>query len=422
MKFQRPKGTEDLYNQQVVLYNNIINRLVRVAKQFNYQEMITPVIESAELFLRTIGSTTTIVEKEIYQFLDKGERMLALRPEGTAGVIRAVVENKLYSNQKQTQKYFYYGTMYRYENPQKGRNREFHQFGVEVLGTKNPLLDVEVILLADTMLQELTIKNVMLHLNYFGSENTKAKFNQTLLAVLTKQKDKLCADCQKRIAKNPLRVLDCKTCQKLDLNLPLIEQFYTEEENQYFQELTNVLADLKINFKVDPYLVRGLDYYNGVIFEFISASEILGKSQNTLIGGGRYDDLCQQLGVPYAYPAIGFAFGIERLMLLLEKQPEFNLMPSLDLFIAPMYQEALRELLFLINDLRKDKYFVDGIFDLFNDKQKSSLIKNMKHASNLLVLEKQGQATFYQLTQAKKTVVSYQSSDELLSKIVKLLG
>lgn len=422
MKFQRPKGTEDLYNQQSVLYSNIVNRLVTVAKKFNYQEIITPVIEAAELFLRSIGTTTNIVEKEIYQFLDKGNRMLALRPEGTAGVIRAVVENKLYTNQKQTQKYFYCGAMYRYENPQKGRNREFHQFGVEVLGTKSPLLDVEVMLLAKTMLEELTIKDTILHLNYFGSEATKAKFNQAILEVLQKEKNKLCGDCQKRIAKNPLRVLDCQNCSKLDLKLPLIEEFYSAEEKQYFQELTASLTKLKINFKADPYLVRGLDYYNGVIFEFMSASTVLGKSQNTLIGGGRYDNLCQELGVPHQYPAIGFAFGIERLMLLLEKQAELSFMQPLDLYVASIYQAGLVEILSLLADLRKTKYFVDGIFDLFNDKQKSNLIKNLKNSNNLLILEEQGKATLYHLTKKQKVAVSYQNEAELLQKVVKLLG
>lgn len=421
MKFQRPKGTEDLYNQQVIIYNNILKKLIREAKKFNYQEIITPVIESADLFLRTIGSTTNIVEKEIYQFLDKGKRMLALRPEGTAGVIRAIVENKLYTNQKQTQKYFYYGNMYRYENPQKGRNREFHQFGVEVLGTKHPLLDVEVIMLADAMLKALSVKNVILHLNYFGSETTKSKFNKELLATLLKQKDKLCLDCQKRITKNPLRVLDCQNCQNLDLDLPLIAQFYTEQENQYFQELTSTLFRLKIKFKVDPYLVRGLDYYNGVIFEFISSSNTLGKSQNTLIGGGRYDNLSRELGVPYDYPAIGFAFGIERLILLLENNAEFNVIKKLDLFIISQYQTGLTTSLMLLSDLRKEKLFVDTIYDLFNDKQKSNLIKNIKNSNNLLVLEAEGQASLYQLTKKKKVTVSFENNEKLIAKIIKFL-
>lgn len=422
MKFQRPKGTEDLYSQQVVVYNNILKKLIKEAKKFNYQEIITPVIESADLFLRTIGSTTNIVEKEIYQFLDKGKRMLALRPEGTAGVIRAVVENKLYSNQKQTQKYFYYGNMYRYENPQKGRNREFHQFGVEVLGTKHPLLDVEVIMLANAMLQGLMIKDTILHLNYFGSETTKNKFNHALLETLLKEKDKLCQDCQTRITKNPLRVLDCKNCQNLDLDLPLIAQFYTDEENQYFQEVTNTLFRLKIKFKVDPYLVRGLDYYNGIIFEFISESGVLGKSQNTLIGGGRYDNLCRELGVPYDYPAVGFAFGIERLMLLLENNSEFNFISNLDLFIVSQYQAGLTMSLMLLDNLRKEKYFVDAIFDLFNDKQKSNLIKNKNNSNSILVLEKEGQAVLYQLAKAKKNVLSFDNQEQLLTKVIKLLG
>lgn len=421
MKFQRPKGTEDLYQEQAVLYSNIVSCLAILAKKFNYQEIITPVIESAELFLRTIGTTTNIVEKEIYQFLDKGNRTLALRPEGTAGVIRAVVENKLYTNQKQTQKYFYCGTMYRYENPQKGRNREFHQFGVEVLGTKHPLLDVEVILLANEMLTELGIKDRTLHLNYFGSEATKGKFNQALLTVLRKEKNKLCGDCQQRIEKNPLRVLDCQNCQKLDLDLPAMEQFYTPEEKQYWQELTNGLQQMKINFQVDPYLVRGLDYYNGVIFEFMSGSSILGKSQNTLIGGGRYDNLCEELGVPYQYPAIGFAFGVERLMLMLANHPEFSSSKPLDLFIASQSQAGLTEILMLVNHFRKTKYFVDGIFDVFNDKQKSNLIKNLKNSNNLLILEDVGKATLYQLQKQQKSAISYQKETELLEQVTKLL-
>ncbi|MDQ7983272.1 MAG: histidine--tRNA ligase [Spiroplasma sp.] len=421
MKFQRPKGTEDLYNQQAIIFSNIINRLITVAKNFNYQEIITPVIESADLFLRTIGRTTNIVEKEIYQFLDKGKRSLALRPEGTAGVIRSVVENKLYNNQKQTLKYFYYGNMYRYENPQKGRNREFHQFGVEALGTKDPLLDVEVILLATKMLAALTINDYVLQLNFFGSSETKTKFNHALLKALTKDKAKLCFDCQTRIKTNPLRVLDCQTCQTLNLDLPAIAQFYSPEEQEYFSVITNALATLKINFKINPTLVRGLDYYTGVIFEFISETELLGKSQNTLIGGGRYDHLAQELGVPYDYPAVGFAFGIERLMLLLAEKLAFSQIKLLDLFIISQFQDGLKQTLLLLNDLRNNNYFVDGNFSLFNDKQKSNLIKNLQTTNNLLVLEKPNQATCYQLTKKAKVVIKFENQEQLLAKILTLV-
>lgn len=421
MKFQRPKGTEDLYNQQVIIFSTIISKLVTVAKNFNYQEIITPVIESADLFLRTIGSTTNIVEKEIYQFLDKGKRNLALRPEGTAGVIRAVVENKLYNNQKQTLKYFYYGTMYRYENPQKGRNREFHQFGIETLGTKDPLLDVEVIILAAKMLEALAINDYQLHINFFGSEITKAKFNRALLQTLMTVKSKLCADCQVRIKKNPLRVLDCEKCQTLNLDLPALAQFYLPEEKEYFATITNMLTTLQINFNVNQTLVRGLDYYNGVIFEFMSNSEALGKSQNTLIGGGRYDNLAQELGVPYSYPAIGFAFGIERLMLLLETKPEFIKTKKLDLFVVSQFKEGLNQSLLLLSDLRKANYFVDGNFSLFNDKQKSNLVKNFQTTNNLLVLEKLNQATCYQLTKKTKVIIKFENQKQLLTKIIDLL-
>lgn len=421
MKFQRPKGTEDLYNQQAVIFSNIINRLVSVAKNFNCQEIITPVIESADLFLRSIGSTTNIVEKEIYQFLDKGKRSLALRPEGTAGVLRAVVENKLYNNQKQTLKYFYYGNMYRYENPQKGRNREFHQFGVEVLGTKDPLLDVEVIILASKMLAALTINDYQLQINFFGSEATKTKFNHALLKALMKVKSKLCHDCQSRIKTNPLRVLDCQDFQTLNLELPAISQFYSQEEASYFAEITNMLRTLKIDFNLNQTLVRGLDYYNGVIFEFISNSGALGKSQNTLIGGGRYDNLAEELGVPYPYPAIGFAFGIERLMLLLAAKPEFSITEKLDLFIISQFKEGLSQSLLLLNDLRTASYFVDGNFSLFNDKQKSNLIKSIETTNNLLVLEKANQAICYQLTKQMKVIIKFENQAQLLTKIIDAL-
>jgi len=421
MKFQRPKGTEDLYNQQVIIFSNIISELVTVAKNFNYQEIITPVIESADLFLRSIGSTTNIVEKEIYQFLDKGKRNLALRPEGTAGVIRAVAENKLYNNQKQTLKYFYYGNMYRYENPQKGRNREFHQFGVEVLGTKDPLLDVEVIVLAAKMLEALNINDYQLAINFFGSETTKTKFNHALSKALMKVKSKLPLELQTKIKTNPLRILDAQEFQTLNLAVPEIAQFYSPEEKAYFATITKMLTTLKINFNVNQTLVRGLDYYNGVIFEFVSNNDALGKSQNTLIGGGRYDNLAQELGVPYPYPAIGFAFGIERLMLLLANKPKFTETKKLDLFIISQFQTGLSVSLLLLNDLRKIRYFVDGNFSLFNDKQKSNLIKSIQTTNNLLVLEKVNQATCYQLTKKTKVVIKFENQEQLLTKIIDLL-
>lgn len=421
MKFQRPKGTEDLYNQQVVIFSNIINKLVTVAKNFNYQEIITPVIESADLFLRSIGATTNIVEKEIYQFLDKGKRNLALRPEGTAGVIRAVVENKLYNNQKQTLKYFYYGNMYRYENPQKGRNREFHQFGVEVLGTKDPLLDVEVIILAAKMLAALNINDYQLQINFFGSEATKIKFNHALSKALLKVKSKLPSELQARIKTNPLRILDAQVFQTLNVPVPAIAQFYSSEEKSYFATITKMLAALNINFKINQTLVRGLDYYNGVIFEFTSDNEVLGKSQNTLIGGGRYDNLAQELGVPYSYPAIGFAFGIERLMLLLATNLEFTKTKKLDLFIISQFQAGLSQSLLLLTDLRAKNYFVDGNFSLFNDKQKSNLIKSMTTTNNLLVLEKDNQATCYQLTKKTKVAIKFENQAQLLTKMFDLL-
>lgn len=425
MKFQRPKGTEDLYNEKIILFNNIINSLTKVAKSYNFKEIMTPIFESTQLFLRAIGQETDIVEKEIYQFFDKSQRDMALRPEGTAGVIRAVIENKLYTNnQRQALKYYYQGPMYRYEQPQKGRKREFHQFGIEVLGTKNPWTDVEIILLALDMIKSLEIKNYRLNLNFFGSEATKQAFQKVVLQALKNKIHLLCDDCKNRINNNPLRVLDCKKCRNIDLHLPKLAEVYSSEEKEYFNEVIKILDKHQINFTIEENLVRGLDYYNGIIFEVTTDDASLGQSQNTIVGGGRYDNLCQQLGTPTSYPAIGFAFGIERLMLLLENNLNFNRQEKLKLYIVSLYESGLMEVLNILKELRNKNYFVDGNFSVYNDKQKSSLLKTSeKNIDNILILVNEHKAFFHNLSllERRRTEIEFLNSEELLQKTIKLL-
>lgn len=421
MNLQKPKGTKDLYGEQIILYNNIIKKLVSVANEFNFKEIKTPIFENEQVFLRTIGQETDILQKEIYQFKDKGGRNLALRPEGTAGVIRAVVENKLYSNKKEILKLFYYGTMYRYERPQKGRSREFHQFGVEAMGAKHFLLDVEVILLAWKMVKSLQINNICLNLNFFGSQKTKQNYEESLVDSLKSQVDKLCNDCQIRLDNNPLRILDCKECSLKELQFLKISSFYSQEEKEYFENILSSLTELEVNYKVDDNLVRGLDYYNGVIFEVTCINEKLGKSQNTIVGGGRYDDLAKQFGLSQDYPSIGFAFGIERLMLLLGDNVDFLKTTKNDLLVINQNKKNNYMLLSLIEKLRNNKLLVETNFDLFSEKQKNNLIKNYNQSNNILVLTSLDSAILYQLTKKEKQNIIFSNQEDLLQAILKYI-
>ena len=311
---QRPKGTKDLLPEDTEKLRYIENKIENICEKYDFKEIRVPVFEHTELFQRGVGETTDVVQKEMYTFDDKGGRSITLRPEGTAGVVRAYIENGM-ASLPSPQKYFYNMAMYRYENVQKGRLREFHQIGAEVFGSDSYLADVEVILLASNIFKTLNISNIKLYLNSIGCPKCRAEYQKVLKEFLSKNIDKYCKNCQTRFEKNPMRILDCKekTCKELNKGAPVILDYLCEECKEHFENVKNSLDKLNIKYAVDAGIVRGLDYYTKTVFEFVD--EVEGY---TVLGGGRYDKLVEEIG-GQSTPAIGFAIGVERLMEVYER-------------------------------------------------------------------------------------------------------
>ncbi|HFU4462822.1 TPA: histidine--tRNA ligase [Streptococcus suis] len=356
MKLQKPKGTQDLLPQDSAKWQYVENFTRSIFKQYNYAEIRTPIFEHYEVISRSVGDTTDIVTKEMYDFYDKGERHITLRPEGTAPVVRSYVENKLFAPEVQKPAKFYYmGPMFRYERPQAGRLRQFHQIGVECFGSNNPATDVETIAMAYHFFEELGIKGIRLHLNSLGNPESRAAYRQALIDYLTPLKDQLSKDSQRRLEENPLRVLDSK--EKEDKvaveNAPSILDYLDEESTAHFEAVKTMLDSLGIAYVIDTNMVRGLDYYNHTIFEFMTE---VGGNDLTICAGGRYDGLVTYFGGPET-PAFGFAMGIERLILVLEKQGiELPLDTQLDVYIAVLGQEANGGALELVQAIRKQGF------------------------------------------------------------------
>lgn len=313
---QKPKGTKDLYGKEINTKDFIIGILEYVSGLYNIEKIETPIFEAVETFTKSVGETSDIVSKEMFEFTDKGDRQMVLRPEGTAGVIRAFIENKLYGLNKS--RFYYIGPMFRYENPQKGRQRQFNQYGVEIISQKNILIDTEVIMLASFIFKSLGLKAKLL-INSLGDKESRDAYSKAVREYLYNYKDQLTQDSLNRLEKNPLRILDDKIDGKKDFikNAPKFKDFYTKESKEYFDEIKENLSAYEIDFEVDEKLVRGLDYYTDIVFEFVSVSGEAG-SQSTLLAGGRYDNLVKQMGGP-ELSGIGFATGIERLMIEIEK-------------------------------------------------------------------------------------------------------
>lgn len=315
MKYQKPRGTVDSYYQKAEQFFAIEIIIRQLASKYNFNEIKTPIFESKSLFVRSVGENSDIVEKELFELTDKKDRQFTLRPEGTAGVIRSIIEDKIYGGEYELPlKLFYFGPMFRYERPQQGRLRQFNQFGVEIVGAKSYLLDVETILFAYNIIKSLGIENVVVKLNMLVNDK-QPYLNQLLNYLQTKV---LCDDCQRRIVKNPLRILDCKTDASKFADCPKMYYFLDQEDKNYFDLITKILTKLDLSWQIDHNLVRGLDYYTSIVFEIVSLDEKQG-SQSTLIGGGRYDHLVEQLKGP-SLPAIGFAIGMERLVIALENE------------------------------------------------------------------------------------------------------
>ena len=352
MKLQKPKGTQDILPGDSAKWQYVENVARETFKKYNYGEIHTPMFEHYEVISRSVGDTTDIVTKEMYDFHDKGDRHITLRPEGTAPVVRSYVENKLFAPEVQKPvKVYYIGSMFRYERPQAGRLREFHQLGVECFGSKNPATDVETIAMAYQLFNTLGIKDVTLHLNSLGNTDSRLAYRQALIDYLTPMRESLSKDSQRRLEENPLRVLDSK--EKEDKvaveNAPSILDYLDEESQTHFDEVRAMLDSLNIPYVIDTNMVRGLDYYNHTIFEFITT---IDKSELTICAGGRYDSLVEYFGGPET-AGFGFGLGLERLLLVLDKQGiKLPVEESLDVYIAVLGSGANGKALELVQSIR----------------------------------------------------------------------
>ncbi len=341
-----PKGTQDLLPQDSYLWQYLEEKFNKTADLFAYKEIRFPTFEHTELFLRGVGDTTDVVQKQMYTFNDKGNRSITLRPEGTASVARSFIENGLFS-QPMPLKMYYNVPCFRYEKSQKGRLREFHQFGVEVFGAKGPVIDSEVIAFAVSFLKSVGLSDLSVNINSIGCPRCRAKYNEALKAFLAERVDKLCDTCKSRFAKNPLRILDCKSpeCNKLCEGVPKLLDYVCDECNEHFEGLKKSLGNMGISYTVDDGIVRGLDYYTKTVFEIISGGF-------TVCGGGRYDGLVEEFGGD-STPAVGFGLGIERLLLRLsELGVGIEDIKKCKLYIASMGESAYEFATRLVQSLR----------------------------------------------------------------------
>ncbi|RAZ68542.1 histidine--tRNA ligase [Planococcus maitriensis] len=360
---QAPRGTYDVLPQESAKWQEVERTINELCNLYQYKEIRTPVFEHTELFQRGVGDTTDIVQKEMYTFQDRGDRSLTLRPEGTASVVRSYVEHKLFGQPDQPVKLYYTGPMFRYERPQAGRTRQFVQFGVEAIGSKDPAIDAEVIALAMDVYKSSGLKSLRLVLNSLGDTESRMAHKQALIEHFAPSIGEFCSDCQNRLEKNPLRILDCKVDREHPLmaTAPSLADYLNEESAAYFAQVKAYLDELGIGYVVDPNLVRGLDYYNHTAFEIMSEAEGFGAI-TTLAGGGRYNGLVEDLGGPES-PGIGFAMSIERLLLALEMEKvEIGQGQSLDAYVIAMDAASKKKAMSIVRDLRANGISADMDF------------------------------------------------------------
>ncbi len=374
INIKRPNGTEDVLPRDIHKWHTVEKIARETAESFGFGELRFPTFENTDLFLRSVGETTDVVQKEMYTVMAK-ETKFTLRPEGTAGAIRAMLQNGLL-NEALPQRIFYIISCFRHERPQAGRLREFHQFGLEMAGSPSPAADAEVISLAKKILDRLELKNIELHINSIGCPACRAKYHEALRAYFEPHKDELCDTCKERLAKNPMRLLDCKSPEDREIakDAPVILDYLCDECSDHFEKLKRYLDNAGIDYTIDPKIVRGLDYYTKTVFEFIT-TEI--GAQGTVCGGGRYDGLIEQLGGQHT-PALGFGMGLERLLLVMDKQNCDYLAPKkCDIYFATMGDEALEKAMSLTAQLREYGYFAE--YDLMG----RGLKAQMKYANKI---------------------------------------
>lgn len=380
---QKPKGTLDIYGEDGKIFDYISNYTSAFMSLYNYEFIKLPTFESTELFYRGVGDTTDIVNKETYDFLDKSNRKMTLRPEMTAGTARCLIEDKLYA--EGVKKFYYLGSCFRYERPQSGRLREFTQFGIECFNVSNPKVDAEVISLAYRYLSGLGLTNLVVKLNSLGNKESRKEYNKVIKEYLSKDYDNLCDTCKERLSKNPLRILDCKYDGEREYikNAPKTLDYLNEESKSYFEEVKSSLESLGIPFIEDSTLVRGLDYYSHTVFEIISNIPELGKA-NTLCGGGRYDGLIELLSGP-STPGIGFAMGIERIIILLKELECYVPDRELDVFV--MNLDNTNYAFQIIDDLRLSEFSVETDYTGKNMKGMWKLVDKLNPKFVLIIGE-----------------------------------
>lgn len=369
------KGTKDVLPKDVHKNQYIEATCLDMADKFGYKEIRTPVFEHTELFQRGVGDTTDVVQKEMYTFDDKGGRSITLRPEGTAGAVRSYLENGL-CNETLPQKVCYISSCYRYEKPQAGRLREFHQFGIECFGTQSPLADAEIIAVAKSIFDSLEIKDLSLEINSIGCPTCRAEYHKALKEYFETRKNELCETCQERLDRNPMRILDCKSpvCSEIAKDAPVVIDYLCDECAEHFDKVQQYLKAQDIEYTINPRIVRGLDYYTKTVFEFVSSS--IG-AQGTVCGGGRYDGLVDELGGQKT-PSLGFGMGLERLMLLMEAQnTPFPDASVPDLFIVALGDKATLKAVEIAKDMRAEGF--STVLDL----NQRSIRAQMKYADKL---------------------------------------
>lgn len=355
-----PRGTNDVLPSDVYKWQFVENKLIETAALYGFKEIRVPVFEHTEVFTKSVGDTTDVVQKEMYTFTDKGDRSITLRPEFTAGVIRSVIENSLTAAALPV-KVCYCGGCYRYEKPQAGRLREFHQFGVECIGAASPSADAEVICLANSLLKNAGVKKVSLEINSIGCPECRAKYHAALKEYFSEKKETLCETCRDRLERNPMRILDCKSpvCSEIAETAPVMLDYLCDDCSAHFEGVRAQLDAVGVEYTVNPKIVRGLDYYTRTVFEFISGD--IG-AQATVCGGGRYDGLLEQMG-SQPTPALGFAMGVERLLMVLESQgAEMPEPAKCDLYIAPMGENAALKAAAICEQLRDEGF--EALYDI----------------------------------------------------------
>ena len=370
---QRPKGTQDWYGENMHKRTLIEAMARELCKAYHIKEVITPVFEHTVLFQRGVGETTDVVQKEMYTFEDKGGRSITLKPEGTAGAIRAYLENNMYA-QSGPEKLFYVTSAFRYEQPQSGRLRQHHQFGVEFVGSKSPLAEVELISLITELIHRLGLRDAKLHINSIGCKNCRKTYNEALMTYLKQHEDKLCPTCRERMLKNPLRVIDCKvpSCKEIVKDAPRTIDYLDDECREHFEELKQLLEELGIPYEVDTGIVRGLDYYTKTVFEFVNSEGF------TLCGGGRYDNLVHEIDEKQDIASVGFGMGIERILYFLDKEGvELEPEPAIELYVGILGKEARARAYKIVDGLRKQGIVVE------TDYMDRSAKAQMKYANKI---------------------------------------